>query len=497
MAIKYRFSKSFWSNAARNMLCLTAAASFAVPASAEDWPLKAPPVMPDLTWQGITVIGAIDVSGQYEANGAPYKGIIYGPGSLIAPQNRAPEWIFAPNQSLQSFIGLKVEEHLASNLDFIARAEMGFNPTTGSIADALKSIQNNNGIALNQQDFNGDGGRQGQILNGEAWAGFASKTFGTVHIGRNNTALLDMLGAYDPLASYGFSLLAFNGTFVGQGSSETTRIDNSIKYLNNWGPFRVEAMYGSPDSNAKDIYQAAFGFVMPQFSVDVIAGQVHDGISVGALSSALPGALGSPFLGARVFDSKTYGVMAKYVFPLGGAGPLNTANSKFIVTGGFSYLDLSNPADGGRQPGFATSGGYLIGPALSLNGSSGSGIVNYTFTGGDRLVDTTFITGKYQYDDRFSFTLGYYRYDQNSYGHGVNSIPGVSASSFSNVYCSSAAFTNCAGSSQAVSFRADYQYTKNLMFYAGIAYSEVAGGMSFGFLKTYTYDPTVGLRFTF
>ena len=173
------------------------------------------------------------------------------------------------------------------------------------------------------------------------------------------------------------------------------------------------------------------------------------------------------------------------------------SNSKFIVTGGFSYLDLSNPADGGRQPGFATSGGYLIGPALSLNGSSGSGIVNYTFTGGDRLVDTTFITGKYQYDDRFSFTLGYYRYDQNSYGHGVNSIPGVSASSFSNVYCSSAAFTNCAGSSQAVSFRADYQYTKNLMFYAGIAYSGVAGGMAFGFLKTYTYDPTVGLRFTF
>jgi predicted porin len=374
---------------------------------------------------------------------------------------------------------------------------MGFNPTTGDISDGLKSVKINNGIALNQQDFNGDASRAGQILNGEAWAGLESKKWGVIHVGRNNAVSVDMLGAYDPLASYGFSLLGYVGLFAGMGGAETPRIDDSIKYLNNWGPLRVEAMYGHPNTNAKDFYQGTIGFVLPQFSVDLIAGQAHDVISAVALSNLSPGALGSSFLGARVFDSTMYGALGKYVFMLGGNGPLATPESKFTLSGGYSRLDLSNPADGGRQPGFSTIGSYQIGPILAVNGSSAFGVVNYSYTGGDRLVDISFIAGKYQYDQQWAFTAAYYRFDQNSFGHGVNSRPGIVAPSFSNVDCSSASFFNCAGAEQVAAFRADYQYTKNLMFYAGLAYSKVSGGFAFGYLTVSTYDPTVGLRLTF
>ena len=483
--------------AVRSLLCLVASLGLAAGTNAADldWPVKAPPPLPDLTWKGVTLIGAIDVAGQYEQNGAPYAGNVYTPAGLITPWNRSAQFLFAPNQSLQSYIGVKVEEDITSNLKFIARLETGFNPTTGEISDALKEMRNQNGIALNQQVANGDGGRAGQILNGEAFVGFDSKQFGIVHIGRNSVASLDMLSAYDPLASYGFSLFGYVGFLAGMGSAETGKIDESIKYMNSWGPIRTELFYGRPDTNAKDFYQGTIGFVRPEFSFDFLAGQAHDMVSATALAG--PSFLGSPFLGARVFDSTIYGAFAKYTFNVGGLGPTSTPESKFTVSGGYSRLDLSNPADGGWAPGHETIGGYQIGPALSTNGSISFGVVNYGYTGGDRNIDISFLSGKYQYDSQMAFSLGYYRYDQNSFGLGVNNIAGIVAPSYSKTACNSSTFINCAGTMQSAGFRADYQWNKNLMFYAGLAWSKVSGGFAFSYLSTSTIDPTVGVRFTF
>jgi hypothetical protein len=298
-----------------------------------------------------------------------------------------------------------------------------------------------------------------------------------------------MMGAYDPLASLGFSLIGYSPNLAGQGGSETSILDDSVKYLNNFGPFRVEALYASPGTDAKDFYQGTFGYVQPNFSVDFIAGHGDDLVNISSLAGAAN--LGSPFLGARVFNTDMYGGFAKYVFDVGGSGPLSTSESTFTLSGGYSRLVFSNPSDGGWAPGHTTVGNYQIGPIFSPNGSSGSGVVNYAYTGGDRLLDISFITGKYQCDPQLSFALGYYRYDQNSFGFGVNSLPGIVAPSYSNTKCSSSLFFNCSGSEQVVSFRADYQWTKNLMLYAGIAYSEVSGGLAFGFLSKSTYDPTV------
>ena len=167
------------------------------------------------------------------------------------------------------------------------------------------------------------------------------------------------------------------------------------------------------------------------------------------------------------------------------------------MTGGYSRVDFSNPADGGFTPGHSTIGGYEIGPILSTNGSTGSGIVNYAFTGGDRFVNVSFITGKYQHDAQWSAAVGYYRYDQKSYGLGVNSIPGIVAPGYSRTACSSSTFINCAGAEQVVSFRVDYDWTKNFRIYAGVAYSRVDGGFAFSYLNTSEFDPTVGMRFTF
>jgi predicted porin len=318
MSSRTRFLGRIRSGTGRNLACAVASIGFAASASAADLDasfFKAPPVMPDLTWHGITLIGAIDVAAQYEQHGAPIGGF-YTSSGLITPWNRSAQWLIAPNQSLQSFVGIKVEEPVTSDLKFIARAEIGFVPTTGGLADAIGGTQQMNGIPLNQQNMNGDGPRAGQIFNGEAWAGFDNKTWGTLHVGRNNSVSLDMMGAYDPLASYGFSLVGYTGNLAGQGSPETSRIDDSIKYLNNWGPFRTEILYGHPGTNVKDFFQGTVGFVRPNFSVDLIGGHASDQLTLNALAGAAN--LGSHFLGARVFDTDMYGLFAKYVFDVGG-----------------------------------------------------------------------------------------------------------------------------------------------------------------------------------
>jgi predicted porin len=457
--------------------------------------LKAPPVMPDLSWNGITLIGVYDVSGQYESTGAPYAGNTYSSASMISPFNRGPQWLLAPNQSAQSFIGVKVEEQLTDRLNFIARLEVGFNPTTGELSDTLKSIRNANGVALNQQDVNGDGPRAGQLLNGEAWGGFQDKTWGTLHIGRNNAVVVDMLGAYDPLSSYGFSLFGYLGTLAGQGSAETARVDTSIKYSNNFGPVRIEAMYGQPETNVNQFYQGSVGVARLNFSVDLVGGHASDLVSAGALAG--PANLGSQFLGAKVSDTNMYGIFGKYVFDLGRNGLQDPSESKLTVSGGFDRIDFSNPSDGGLSPGHSTIGGYQIGPVFSTSGSSATGVVNYAYAGGDRLVNSSFIAAKYQYDGQWSAALGYYRYDQNSYGLGVNNLPGIVAPSYSKTACSSSAFINCSGSEQVVSFRVDYDWTKNLKLYAGVAYSKVSGGFAFSYPNTFEFAPTAGMRFTF
>lgn len=486
-----------WSNASAGLASAIIVLHLGSSASGGDiaFPIKAPPVLPDLTWNGISIIGAIDVSGQYQQYGAPYAGQTFTSSGVIIPQSRTPQWLLAPSQSLQSFIGIKIDRALTPDLKFIARAEMGFNPTTGDIADTLKSLQSNNGLPLASQIASGDGSRAGQIFNGEAWVGFDSKSWGIIHVGRNNAPALDMLAAYDPLVSYGFSLFGFVGVMAGQGSGETARIDNSVKYLGNYGPFRTELMFGAPDTNVKNFFQGTVGFVQPNFSIDLIGGHTSDSVIASSLSGA--GNLGSKFLGARIFDTDMYGAFAKYVFNLGGHGPLSTSESKFTLSGGYQRIIMSNPEDGGYSPGHVTIGGYQLGPIFPTNGSSGAGVVNYAFTGGDRKIDTSFIAGKYQYDTQLSFAMAYYLYHSSSFGLGVNSIPGIVAPAYSKMNCSSNSFTNCSGLEQVVSFRTDYQWTKNFMIYGGLAYSKVSGGLAFSYIKTSTFNPTVGLRMTF
>jgi predicted porin len=475
-----------------------ALAALEVPAQAAD--LTGPggndfklPTIPALTWGPLTVYGAIDVALQYQTHGVPISGSVYSTPGFITPPGRQSQLVVAPNQSVPSFVGFKIDQPIAQDLNFIAKAESGFVPTTLRLDDALKSLQKQNGVPLAQQESSFDGPRAGQVFNGQAYAGLSSSRFGTLTYGRQYTPLLDEFLRNDPLASYAFSPLGFYGSYSGQGSSETTFIDSSLKYSNKLGPVRLSAFYANPGTSVNNIWQISGGVDWQSFSIDVVGGRATDQIAAAALSAATLAAnpTATSMLGAKVFDTSMFGLFGKWDLGRSDLFKGSKLLSKATLHAGYEHIDFKNPSNGGISPGHKTIGGYEIGPVVTTIGSPAAGIVNNGFTGGDRHVDMAYVGFRYQISPQWTAGAAYYRFHQNSFGFGVNSP------AYSKVHCSSTAFANCAGWQDVVGARVEYQANKNFTIYGGAAFSEVHAGMRAGFLHGSQFDPTIGARFMF
>jgi predicted porin len=138
-----------------------------------------------LTWNGITLYGTVDIGVAYQNHGAPLSQDFYTTLQyMVGSSNNKSITSIASSGLSQSKVGLRGLEPLNDDISFVFNAESGFNPTSGKLADAPKSLINNNGIPLAERKSAGDGSRAGQLFNGQAWGGFASKTWGTLSIGR-------------------------------------------------------------------------------------------------------------------------------------------------------------------------------------------------------------------------------------------------------------------------------------------------------------------------
>jgi len=111
-----------------------------------------------LTWNGITLYGTLDVGVAYQSHGSPLSQDFYPTlNYIIAPNSNKSITTIASNGLSQSKVGVRGVEPLNDEFSFIFNVEMGFNPTSGKLADAPKSLINNNGIALSEQKSAGDG----------------------------------------------------------------------------------------------------------------------------------------------------------------------------------------------------------------------------------------------------------------------------------------------------------------------------------------------------
>src|SRR5262249_52352465 len=142
--------------------------------------------------------GVIDIGVQYDTHMAPFTP--YRPaasGNIVRQNSRQSVVGLTPSNMGQSRVGLQGIEPLGGDWAAEFQVETFFNPQSGEIANSLKSLTANNGVALAKQTVGVDGSSAGQAFQ-TAYVGLKSQRFGAFTFGRQVTLVLEGIIKYDP-----------------------------------------------------------------------------------------------------------------------------------------------------------------------------------------------------------------------------------------------------------------------------------------------------------
>jgi hypothetical protein len=275
------------------------------------------------------------------------------------------------------------------------------------------------------------------------------------------------LGLYDPMgAAPAFSVIGASNTAGGAGDTEDARYNTALQYRLNIGQFRLATLHqfgGYEQGNGSNgAYEAQVGADIGGFSFDVTYAKVRDAVSLSNYAvSPLPAGVSIDDLKATLSNNTAAAIVTKYKY-----GDLQ-------VYGGFEYLTFQNPSDA-YKGGFTSLGGYTVLP----------GAVDSTAYTNTKILRIFWTGAKYAIQEDLDVAAGYYHYFQNGYNTNPCTEGGLSASS-------------CAGTLNAVFVMIDYRPKKRLDVYAGVMWSQVAGGLASGYLNHENIGPTVGMRLQF
>ena len=429
-----------------------------------------------LTWHGITLYGIVDIGLQYDNHGAPFSD--YFPGGsndIVQKDSRHSTSGLTPSNLSQSRVGLQGAEPLGvEDLKGVFRLETYFNPQSGDLSDGPKSQVLNNGRAASAQTVNLDSSVAGQPFE-IAYAGIASKTYGSITFGRQLSLLADGVSKYDPnYGSQAFSLIGLSGSYAGAGDTENKRFDDAVKYTLSVADIaRVGGLYKFNQSNgaAGTAWQLDVGADYAGASVDAYFGKTRNAISTGTLSAAqvagLP-ALGysvTNSLAGTISDNTAASLMGSYTLPsMEGIGAVK-------ILAGYEFIQYDNPKTL-TTAGTDTIGGYNL------------AYVNNAAFPHAKVLNVYWAGARYTVLPGLDVTGAFYGYHQNSYAN--------------KTYCENTSSGTCAGTFKGFSADADYAFTKRFDAYIGAMWSEVAGGVANGYLFQRTnIDPTIGVRFKF
>ena len=423
-----------------------------------------------LTWHGITLYGVIDVGLQYDTHSAPFTPYRPAASGNIVRQNDYQSAVgLTPSNMGQSRVGLQGNEPLTDEWSAVFQIETFFNPQSGEIADSLKSLAVNNGKALNSQNIGVDGSSAGQALQ-TAWVGIKSVHFGAFTFGRQVTLVSEGTIKYDPnYNATAFGLLGASNTYSGAGSSENNRLDSTAKYVFDFQDrVHLGALYKFNGSNgsANTAVQADIGGNFAGASVDAYYSKVNSSITASPLTAAQVAAL--PALGYSVSNSLAGTISDNTAYALMGLYKIEP----FKFFAGYEHIKYVNP-NTRLKAGFSDIGDYVL------------AFVNNTAYNTAKTVQVYWTGARYTILPHLDITAAYYRVHQDAYGTGTQAG------------CSNAAHSTCSGSLEAISFDADYRFTKRFDGYVGAMYSGVHDGFASGYFYTTNINPTVGVRYKF
>jgi predicted porin len=464
-----------------------------------------------LTWHGITIYGAYDVGVGWVSHGLPENGYNYEGESLVNRNGSNSRFLLAPNNLQQTGLGIKGKIEFMDDWFAVFNASTGINPQSGQLANMAATNTTNNGLPRYAYSETGDGARAGQAFNDEFYGGASSTYFGTLTFGRQRSLGTDTMLAYDPAGgAYSFSYIGYNGTMAGGGDTEDTRWDEAIKYRFAFGPVHFGAMYKFADGSGgcysasatwsaatctpEQAHNTAYGFDLgaeyDKFSADVVFQHYNQAISV--LNPLLgPQSLAAPYQSttnsintnpisgpANLIgtDNTEYGIVTDNTAVML-AAKYSWDPFKFFV--GYEHIQQFNPTNP-LGVGASAQGGYLLSGVEDNNLDS------------PKLVQIAWTGVKYAYDIKTDITLSFYHQWQNDF----RLPPACPPTSYR---------ASCSGFLNEVSLYADHHFTKRFDVYAGIAYSNVSGGLAIAiphgpgvpYLNRSNTAPTIGGRFTF
>ena len=438
-----------------------------------------------LTWNGITLYGAIDVGGGYSSHGANFNSAYpQGVQELIAKFSQGPKYQVVPGGLGRSNVGIKAKEEFAPGWSLLFNVNTDFNPYSLRLANGPESLVQNNDKTIGNQSANGDSSRAGQWDNTQGYVGLNHSVYGTMTVGRQNSFTADAVTKYDPMGgSYAFSLIGNSATYVsGMGFTETTRYNTSVKYQVNVSNFRVGAVWQfggySLGNGSNGTYQFDVGADYAGFSFDAIYGYSRDAVALSAYSAdPLPAGVTTEDLKATLADVSGVVLGGKY------------SNGPMQLFVGYEYAVLSPPSDT-YPDGFTTLGGFNVLPSA----------VNVTNYINNKILQVGWVGAKYALRDNIDITGGYYIAHQNDYAPpgskpnvcGPNTkapVPGGTPQGALNTYCE--------GDLQAISGVIDFRPVKRVDLYAGVMYSQASGGIASGYIHSNNLAPTAGVRLSF
>ncbi|HTV50097.1 MAG TPA: porin [Steroidobacteraceae bacterium] len=463
-----------------------------------------------LSWHGITIYGTYDIGVGYVSHGLPENGYNYEGESLINRNGNNSQWLIAPNNLSQTGVGIRGKEEFLPNWSVVFNASTGINPQSGQLANAPATDTINNGLPRGSYSEAIDGTRAGQPFNDEFFGGVASVPLGTLTFGRQRSLGTDAMLVYDPASgAYAFSYIGYNGTMAGGGDTDDSRWDDTLKYRLSYGPVHFGAMYkfvtGSggcysasgtwtaatctPEAPHNTAYGFDVGGAYANFSADVVYQHYNQAISI--VNPLLgPQSLTQPYQ-STVNSINTNPITGpNFVDPNNTLYGIVTDNSAVMVAvkytwdpfkfyGGYEHIRQDNPTNP-LGVGASDEGDYVLSGVEDDNLDS------------PKTVQIWWTGVRYALDSQTDVVAAWYHQAQNTFRIPPTCVPGDMRSS-------------CAGALNEFSLFADHHFTKRFDAFAGIAYSDVSGGLGIAiphgpgvpYLHNSNAAPTIGGRFTF